>query len=242
MPRTKRRSALSPRKVLVVDIGGTNIKIAMAGSRRVVKVESGKDLTPLTMVSRVLSATLGWTYDVVSIGYPGPVRGGKPAKEPVNLGRGWMRFDYADAFGVPVRIVNDAAMQAIGSYRGKRMLFLGLGTGLGTTIIDYGHLEPLELGHLPYRDGGSFEDHVGTRGMKRHGKRRWEQHVHTVVEILRNAMLCDYVVLGGGNVKQLTRIPAHCRQGNNALAFRGGGLLWTNTTDAGITAKRKPTR
>lgn len=239
MIRRSRRTSAASRKVLVVDIGGTNLKIALAGSRRVVKVPSGKDLTPQAMVSRVKSATLGWQYDVVSIGYPGPVKDGKPVKEPVNIGPGWTRFDFTKAFGKPVRIVNDAAMQAIGSYRGKRMLFLGLGTGLGTTIIDYGHLEPLELGHLPYLNGQSFEDHVGTRGMKRLGRKRWEAHVHAVVEILRNAMLCDYVVLGGGNVKQLTSMPAHCRCGNNALAFRGGGLLWTNTTDAGATPKAK---
>lgn len=239
MPPTRRRS---PQKVLVVDIGGTNIKIGIAGSRRIVKVPSGSDLTPQAMVERVRNATLGWVHDVISIGYPGPVKNGKILKEPVNLGKGWSRFDFARAFGKPVRIVNDAAMQAIGSYRGKRMLFLGLGTGLGTTIIDYGHLEPLELGHLPYRDGKSFEDHVGTRGMKRLGRKKWEAHVHAVVEILRNAMLCDYVVLGGGNVKQLTRIPAHCRPGNNSLALRGGGLLWTDATDAGVlpaTSTRK---
>jgi polyphosphate glucokinase len=213
-------------KVLVVDIGGTHIKMAIAGSRRVLKIDSGKDLTPARMVRGVLAATAGWTFDVVSIGYPGPVRDSRPVMEPHNLGKGWRRFDFDRAFGRPVRMVNDAAMQALGSFQGGRMLFLGLGTGMGSAVVDRGRVEPLELAHLPYHDDQTYEDVVGTRGLKRLGLKRWARHVGRVAELLRLALLCDYVVLGGGNVKRLTRLPPRCRRGNNVLAFRGGGRLW----------------
>ncbi|MFN8572421.1 MAG: ROK family protein [Gemmatimonadaceae bacterium] len=214
-------------KVLVVDVGGTHIKISIAGSRSVRKLDSGPDLTAARMVRAVIPATVDWPHDVVSIGYPAPVRDGRPLHEPHNLGGGWRRFDFAKAFGCPVRIVNDAAMQALGSYQGGRMLFLGLGTGLGSAVIDHGRLEPLELAHLPYREGKSYEDYLGTRGLKRVGRSKWRRHVGTVAELLRAALICDYVVLGGGNVKQMDAMPPGCRRGNNANAFRGGGRLWT---------------
>lgn len=214
-------------RVLVVDVGGTNIKIAIAGERHVIKLPSGPDLTPSRMVHRVHEATPGWQYDVITIGYPGPVKGGRPQQEPHNLARGWVRFRYARAFGCPVRIVNDAAMQALGSYRGRRMLFLGLGTGLGSAIVDEGKVQPLELAHLPYREGKSYEDYLGVRGLKRLGRPKWERHVHLVTELLRHGLLCDYVVLGGGNVKKLVKLPPLAARGNNLWAFRGGGRVWT---------------
>lgn len=215
-------------RVLVVDVGGTHIKLAIAGTRRQLKIDSGPDLTAAQMVRAVLEATAGWSYDVVTIGYPGPVRDGKPMREPHNLGGGWTRFDFARGFGCPVRVVNDAAMQALGSFRGGRMLFLGLGTGLGSAVVDRGHVEPLELAHLPYRDGKSYEDYLGVRGLERLGRRKWERHVHRVAALLCAALLCDYVVLGGGNNRRLGRMPPHCRRGDNANAFRGGGRVWAD--------------
>jgi predicted NBD/HSP70 family sugar kinase len=214
-------------RVLVVDVGGTHIKIAIAGERRVIKLPSGPDLTPARMVHRVHEGTAGWKYDVITIGYPGPVREGRPQQEPHNLASGWVRFRYARAFHCPVRIVNDAAMQALGSYRGRRMLFLGLGTGLGSAIVDEGKVQPLELAHLPYREGKSYEDYLGVRGLKRLGRPKWERHVHLVTELLRKGLLCDYVVLGGGNVKKLVKLPPFAARGNNLWAFRGGGRVWT---------------
>ena len=231
-----------PMRVLVIDIGGTHVKLAIAGERRVVKTPSGKDLTPAVMVRRVLAATEGWEYDVVTIGYPGPVRKGRPAAEPVNIGKGWMRHDFQKAFGCPVRMINDAAMQALGSYRGGRMLFLGLGTGLGNAVVEGGRVEPMEVGHLPYREGKSFEDYLGVAGLERLGRRKWERHVHTVVEMLRQALLADYVVLGGGNVKKLTTLPPHCRRGDNRLAFRGGGRLWADDNPVVAPARRPRNR
>lgn len=214
-------------RVLVVDVGGTHIKLAIAGTRRILKIDSGPDLTATRMVRDVLQATEGWTYDVVTIGYPGPVRHERPLEEPHNLGGGWRRCDFAKKFGKPVRIVNDAAMQALGSYQGGRMLFMGLGTGLGSAVIDHGRLEPLELAHLPYKDGLEYEDFLGTRGLKRLGRKQWRRQVGLVAELLRRALICDYVVLGGGNVKQMSKMPPHCRRGDNANAFRGGGRVWS---------------
>ncbi|MBC7897767.1 MAG: ROK family protein [Cytophagaceae bacterium] len=221
------RKAEPTLRVLVVDVGGTNIKIAIAGERRVLKLPSGPDLTPSRMVHSVREAVRDWSYDVITMGYPGPVKGGRPQQEPHNLAAGWTRFSYARAFGCPVRIVNDAAMQALGSYRGRRMLFLGLGTGLGSAIVDHGKVQPLELAHLPYREGKSYEDYVGVRGLKRLGRQKWEHHVHQVTELLRAGLLCDYVVLGGGNVKKLITLPPFAARGNNLWAFRGGGRVWT---------------
>jgi polyphosphate glucokinase len=212
-------------KVLVVDIGGTNIKCLTTGQRIPRKCRSGPRMTPHQMVSGVQAIAVGWKYDAVSIGYPGPVMRGLPSADPVNLGPGWLRFDFNRAFGRPVRIVNDAAMQAIGSYKEGKMLFLGLGTGLGSTFIVDGILAPMELGHLPYKKG-TFEDYVGIRGFEKFGKTKWRRHVEDVVSRLIAALQPDDVVLGGGNVKRLKTLPAGCRMGDNFNAFIGGFRLW----------------
>jgi len=212
--------------VLVVDVGGTHVKLLATGRRTPIKFDSGPHLTPAFMVRETLAAAAGWRYDAVTIGYPGPVTKGRPLAEPHNLGSGWRRFDFARAFKRPVRIVNDAAMQALGSYDGGRMLFLGLGTGLGSATVERGAVQPLELAHLPYREGKSFEDYLGTRGLERLGRPKWEKHVHVVAGLLRAAVVADHVVLGGGNVKKLRRLPPHCRRGDNRNAFRGGFRVW----------------
>lgn len=215
-------------RILVVDVGGTNVKVAGSWRRTPVKIPSGPTLTASKMVKGVLALTAGWKYDVISIGYPAPVRDGKPIKEPHNLGGGWRRMDFERAFGKPVRVANDAAMQALGSYEGGRMLFLGLGTGLGSAIVDEGRLEPLELAHLPYRRGRSYEDYLGTRGIEANGRKRWARHVEIVTALLREALLCDYVVLGGGNVNKLKKLPPRCRRGGNTRAVEGGLRLWAS--------------
>jgi len=214
------------KKVLVVDVGGSHVKAQASGRRTEVRVDSGPDLTPRQMAERILAATQGWRYDVVSIGYPGPVVRGRISREPHNLGRGWTRFDFERAFGCPVRIINDAAMQAVGSYQGKRMLFLGLGTGLGTTLIRDRVVIPLEIAHLPYDDGETYEEVVGDAGLKRLGVRRWRRHVANIVELMMNAVVADYTVLGGGNVRLLPALPPRTRRGANANAIRGGLRLW----------------
>ena len=213
-------------KILAIDVGGTNVKVLLSGSHVPRKVPSGPQMTARAMVVAVRQLTKDWRYDVVSLGYPGPVLHGKPVVNPKNLGGGWVGFDFAKAFGKPVRIVNDAAMQALGSYQGGRMLFLGLGTGLGSAMIVDGLLEPLELAHLPYRKDRTYEDYVGLRGLRRLGKKKWRRAVADVVERLQAAVEADYVVLGGGNAKLLHRPPRGARLGNNANAFRGGFLLW----------------
>ena len=215
-------------KVLVIDIGGSNVKLFATGRSGRIKVPSGPHLTPRQMVAEVKTATEGWKYDVVTIGYPGPVVRGRIAKEPYNLGAGWTGFNFARSFGRPVRLINDAAMQALGSYRGRSMLFLGLGTGLGTTLVRNGVVVPLEVAHLPYRDGLTFEEVVGDAGLKRLGKKRWRRHVEVVVDLMLNALIADYAVLGGGNVRLLDVLPPHTRRGNNANAFRGGERLWAD--------------
>jgi polyphosphate glucokinase len=218
--------------ILVIDIGGTNVKVKLAGQEEVRKIPSGHELTPTAMVHGVQEATCDWTYDRVSIGYPGPVVKEKILLEPVNLGRGWIGFDFAAAFGKPVRLINDAAMQALGSYDGGRMLFLGLGTGLGTTLILDGLVAPMEIGHLPYKKGRSFEEYVGNAGLERIGKKKWRVVVADVVARLRHAFIADYVVLGGGNVKKLDELPPDCRAGDNSRAFIGGARLWEEATSA----------
>jgi polyphosphate glucokinase len=212
--------------VLVIDVGGTHVKLLATGKRTPLRFDSGPRLTPAVMVRETLAATRGWRFEAVTIGYPGPVRKGRPVAEPFNLGRGWRRFDFARAFGRRVRIVNDAAMQALGSYDGGRMLFLGLGTGLGSAVVEDGVVQPLELAHLPYREGKSFEDYLGIRGFERLGHHKWAKHVAIVAELLRNAVIADHVVLGGGNVRKLGRLPRHCRRGDNSNAFRGGFRVW----------------
>jgi len=212
--------------VLVIDVGGTHVKLLATGKRTPLRFDSGPRLTPAVMVRETLAATRGWRFEAVTIGYPGPVRKGRPVAEPFNLGRGWRRFDFARAFGRRVRIVNDAAMQALGSYDGGRMLFLGLGTGLGSAVVEDAVVQPLELAHLPYREGKSFEDYLGIRGLERLGHHKWAKHVAIVAELLRNAVIADHVVLGGGNVRKLGRMPRHCRRGDNSNAFRGGFRVW----------------
>lgn len=214
--------------ILVIDIGGTNVKILATGQSEVRKIPSGRTLTPGRMVNAVKKAALDWKYDAVSIGYPGATIQGHALKEPKNLASGWMRFDFQKAFGCPVKMINDAAMQALGSYKGGRMLFLGLGTGLGSALIMEGHLEPMELAHLPYRKGKTFEDYVGKRGLERLGKSRWRDHVAKVANILMNALSAEYVVFGGGNAKQLKKLPPKCHLGSNDNAFEGGFRMWTD--------------
>ena len=212
--------------ILVIDVGGTHVKVLATGQKEPIKIGSGPKMTAAKMVKEVRKATVGWKYSAVSIGYPGPVVHGHPLSEPHNLGGGWVGFDFKKAFGVPVKIVNDAAMQALGIYHGGRMLFLGLGTGLGSTMIVDGILEPMEVAHLPYKKGRTYEDYLGLRGLKRLGKKKWRRHVADVVDQLKSALEADYVVLGGGNAKLLKTVPHGCRLGDNASAFTGGFRLW----------------
>ena len=211
--------------VLVIDIGGTHVKILATGHDAARQFDSGPTLTPKKMVSQVRKLASDWKYDGVSIGYPGPVLRGRPVLEPPNLGTGWVGFNYERAFKRPVKFVNDAAMQALGSYKGGKMLFLGLGTGLGSTMIVDGIVEPMELGHLPYKKA-TFEDYVGVRGLEKHGKKKWRQYVADVVKRLIAALEPDKVVLGGGNVKKLKELPEGCVAGDNGNAFIGGFRLW----------------
>jgi polyphosphate glucokinase len=214
------------RRILVIDIGGTHIKVLATGERVPRKIVSGPRMTPVKMAKDVKELTKDWGYDVVSMGYPGPVVLGRPLREPHNLGGGWVGFDFSKAFGCPLKMINDAAMQALGSYRGGRMLFLGLGTGLGSAMVVDGVVEPMELAHLPYKKDKTYEDYIGLRGLERLGKKKWRRHVADVVERLRAALEPDYVVIGGGNVKQLKKLPPGAELGNNKNAFRGGFRLW----------------
>jgi polyphosphate glucokinase len=226
-------------KVLAVDIGGTHVKILATGQEERREFASGAELTAEKMVAGVKALAKGWKYDVVAIGYPGPVLRDRPVAEPHNLAPGWVGFDYQAAFGCPVKIVNDAAMQALGSYQGGKLLFLGLGTGLGTTLVVDGIVEPMELGHLPYRKG-TYEDYVGLRGLERWGKKKWREHVADVVERLTAALEPDDVVLGGGNAKKLKELPAGCRLGENANAFLGGYRLWERDQERKPAARANP--
>jgi predicted NBD/HSP70 family sugar kinase len=214
-------------KILVVDIGGTHLKILATGHRAPLRTPSGPAMTAKRMVAWVKSAAKDWAYEAASIGYPGPVVHNKPLVEPHNLGKGWVGFDYHKAIGCPVRIVNDAAMQAIGSYAGGRMLFLGLGTGLGSAMVVDGIVQPMEIAHLPYKNGKTYEDYLGLRGLQRMGKKKWRRYVALIVEELCHAMNADYVVLGGGNVKKLKTLPPKARLGSNENAFVGGYRLWS---------------
>jgi len=211
--------------VLVVDVGGTSVKILATGQDEHRAFPSGPTLTPRQMVSDVKKLAGAWKYEVVSIGYPGPVLHGRPIAEPYNLGRGWVGFDFAAAFACSVKVINDAAMQALGSYRGGKMLFLGLGTGLGSAMIVDGIVEPMELAHLPYKKG-TFEDYVGRAGLERHGKKKWRRNVVDVVARLIAALEPEDTVIGGGNAAKLHDLPPHSRAGDNANAFRGGFRLW----------------
>lgn len=231
------QSKRKARRILVIDVGGTHVKVLATGQREERKFPSGPAMTPKQMVMGVKSLTRDWKYDVISIGYPGPVVHGRPVHDPANLGPGWVGFNFGKAFGRPVKVANDAAMQALGSYRGGRMLFLGLGTGLGTAMIVDGLLEPMELAHLPYKKGKTYEDYVGIRGLERLGKKKWRRHVADVVEKLRAALEPDYIVIGGGNVHRLKKLPPHTFAGENENAFRGGFRLWNDNGSARASRK-----
>jgi len=222
------------KSVLVIDVGGTHVKLLATGQKKPREIVSGPAFTPKRMVAEVRKLTRDWPYDVVAMGYPGPVLHNRPVIEPHNLGPGWVGFKFSAAFKRPVRIVNDAAMQALGGYRRGKMLFLGLGTGLGSALIVDGIVEPMELGHLPYKNA-TFEDYVGLRGLEKFGKKKWRRYVADVVERLIAAIEPDDVVLGGGNVHKLKELPPKCRAGDNVNAFRGGFRLWENGPTHGTT-------
>ncbi len=213
------------KSVLVLDVGGTHVKMLVSGESEPRKIETGFDFTPQQLVDGVTNTARDWQYDGISIGIPGPVLGGRIAANPPNLGCGWVGFDFEAAFKKPVKIINDAAMQALGSYEGGKMLFLGLGTGLGSAMIVEGNIEPMELGHMPYRKR-TFEDYVGLRGLERVGKKKWRRYVFDVVEVFQKALEPDYIVLGGGNSMKLKKLPPNCRLGSNEFAFTGGFRLW----------------
>jgi polyphosphate glucokinase len=220
------RAKTHTRKVLAIDVGGSHVKIRVPDAKEKREVDSGPTMTPQQMVEDVKKLADGWKFDVISIGYPGPVVHNKPVLDPANLGKGWSGFDFEAAFGCPVKVVNDALMQAIGAYEGGRMLFLGLGTGLGSAMIVDNVAQPLELAHMPYKKGGTFEDYVGERGFEKNGKKKWREDVFAVVEQLKAALLPEYVVIGGGNVKRLKELPPGARRGSNEDAFPGGFKLW----------------
>jgi len=213
-------------QVLVVDVGGSHVKIMATGHAKKRRVDSGPTMTAQQMVDAVLALAGDWEFEVVSIGYPGPVLHGKPVLEPRHLGSGWVGFDFERAFGRPVKVVNDALLQAVGSYQGGRMLFLGLGTGLGTAMVVENVGQPMELAHLPYKDGHTFEEYLGEAALERMGSAAWELEVASVVALLRAALEPDDIVLGGGNVRLLSDLPPGCRRGDNANAFAGGFRLW----------------
>jgi polyphosphate glucokinase len=227
--------------ILVLDVGGNNVKMLATGQDTPRKFPTGREFTPEQLVQGVHDTTKDWPYDAISIGIPGPVLAGRVAVQPPNLGRGWLGFDFQAAFGKPVKIINDAAMQALGSYTGGKMLFLGLGTGLGSAMIVEGIIEPMELGHLPYRKR-TFEDYVGQRGLERFGFKKWQKLVMDIIARLRKALEPDYIVLGGGNVKKLTHVPDRCRIGNNANAFIGGFRMWESPQGADAAARNDPSR
>ena len=219
----------APLRVLAVDIGGTNVKILATGQAERRKFPSGKGLTPRKMVAGVKKLAGDWEYDVVSIGYPGKVVGDRAVTEPRNLAHGWVGFNFVKTFGRPVKVINDAAMQALGSYKGGTMLFLGLGTGLGSALVVRGHIVPMELGALSYRKG-AIEDYLGTRGLQKLGKKKWRKTVDVLVKRFTSALLLDDVVIGGGNAKRLKQTPPGCRLGTNANAFLGGFRMWEPAT------------
>lgn len=225
-------------KILVCDIGGTSVKVLLSGESERRKAPSGPEMTASKMVDIVQELGQGWSWDAVSIGYPGPVIHGRVMSEPSNLGGDWVAFDFEKAFGCPVRVVNDAAMQALGSYHGDRMLFMGLGTGLGTAMIVDGILQPMEAGHLPYKHKKTFEDYVGKRGYAELGKKKWHDAVLDVITEFKRALEPDYIVLGGGNAKKMNQddLPDYCELGSNANAFTGGFRLWEDLSKDGNAA------
>lgn len=230
--------------ILVVDIGGTNVNIWKTGEADKLKFPSGKKLDPSALVEQIKGLTSDWSFERVSIGYPGHVLNGRPTAEPYNLAPGWIDFDYASAFGVPVRIMNDACMQALGSYEGGRMLYIGLGTSMGTTFIIDHQIVPLALGHLKFEQGDSFEHWLGRKGLELHGAKSWRRAVAEAAATLRSAFLADYVVLGGGNAKEVKELPEGCRRGGNHNAYFGGVRMWedVNERNAPTLAVVSPTR
>jgi len=212
--------------ILVIDIGGTNIKIIASGAEKRKKISSHSKMSPQEMVDEVIEASKEWEYEVISIGCPCAIQDGEILKEPVNLGKGWIGFDFAKAFGKPVKLINDAAMQAYGCYHGGKMLFLGLGTGLGTTLIADNVIIPMEGGHLPYRKDFSFEDYTGKEGYEKLGHEKWLKHTNRIIRILRDATVASDVVIGGGNAKILEPFPEFARRVDNSAAFKGGFRLW----------------
>lgn len=226
-------------KILAVDIGGSKVKLLATGETEPRKIRSGPELTPPKMVEEIQQLVSDWDYEVISIGYPGQVGDSGPRSEPGNLGEGWVGFNFAAAFDRPVKVVNDAAMQALGSYEGGRMLFLGLGTGLGSTLISENVIVPLELGDLPHRGGGTLGQVLGRKGMKRLGRPGWRRAVRMTVTRLMKAFVADYVVLGGGNAEKIRRLPAGVRLGHNQTAFRGGFRLW-GLEDVRVQTEHEP--
>jgi polyphosphate glucokinase len=215
--------------ILGVDIGGTNLKFRSQRQADVIKVPSGPRMTPEFMMKAIHQHTVGWKYDHVSVGFPGPVIHDRPLLEPHNLGRGWVRFDFKKAFGgKPLKLLNDAAMQAMGSYSGGRMLYLGLGTGLGSAMVVDGHVQAMELAHLPWKKRKSYEDYLGKAGLRRYGRKAWEKNVLRVIDLMANAMEAEYVVLGGGNAKLVRELPPHATVGSNDNAFKGAFQLWAD--------------
>ena len=221
--------------VIVVDVGGSHVKVLATGEQESRRADSGPNLTAAQMVEAAKGLAEDWSWESVSVGVPSPVHGGRVVAEPVNLGDGWVGFDYEAAFGKPTKVVNDAAMQALGSYEGGKRLFIGLGTGLGSALVAHGFVQPMELGHLPYKRA-TFEDYASTAGLEKRGKKRWRADVADIVAKLSAAMEPDYVVLGGGNAKKLDELPANARLGGNADAFTGGFLLWDPEAPAQIVA------
>ncbi len=237
MPKTK---TIAARRILILDVGGSHVKLAFSDQQDEVKIPTGPRMTPGRMVQKVLAKVRGEPFDAVTIGYPGLVLHGQIARDPPHLARGWVGFNFERRIRRPTRIVNDAAMQAIGSYRGGRMLFLGLGTGLGTTMILDGHIAPMELAHLPYKKNREYEDYVGEAALERLGRKKWEREVFAVVDLLFHALEPDYVVLGGGNTRLLKKLPPHCESGDQRNAIVGGARLWDFPEEGTVTAPRRP--
>jgi polyphosphate glucokinase len=231
-----RRSKRVRVRILAIDLGGTHVKILLYGASASREAPSGPKMTPAKFVRAVRELARGWRYDVIALGFPGVVLHGRPVMEPHNLGHGWVGFPFSRAFGCPVRIVNDATMQAIGSYAGGRMLFLGLGTGLGSTLIIDGAVESTELAHLPYRKGRTYEEYAGERGLERLGQKRWRRAVVDICERFGAALEVDYIVLGGGNARRLKKLPRNGRLGSNANAFEGGFRIWLDPHWKALTA------
>jgi hypothetical protein len=213
------------KKILVIDVGGTHVKLMISRSKKR-KFDSGPKMTPREMVTQMKPLLTEWNFDAVSIGFPSPVRDGRILSDPKHLGKGWVGFDFEKALGKPVRVINDAAMQALGSYRGRRMLFLGLGTGLGSALVWAKYVLPLELGDLPYRNGSIIEDYLGKPGLAQLGEKTWQRDVEHALVQLRKSLIADYVVLGGGNAKKLDELPEGVERGHNRNAFLGGVRLW----------------